>query len=84
MGSHYVVGRIDNLKLLKFQNFFHTQADHAVADPGFPVGGVHPLGGHGPPTWALFGVNVCENERIGSHRGWRARGTPPPPPQIRQ
>ena len=23
----------------------------------------------GPPTWALFGENVCENERIGSHRG---------------
>ena len=35
----------------------------------FPWGGVHPLGGHGPPTWALFGENVCENERIGSHRG---------------
>ena len=30
---------------------------------------MHPLGGHGPPTWALFGENVCENERIGSHRG---------------
>ena len=25
--------------------------------------------GHGPPTWALFSENVCENERIGSHRG---------------
>ena len=52
----------------------------AVADPGFPVGGggVHPLGGVcGPPTWALFGENVCKNERIGSHRG-RAPGTPPP------
>ena len=35
----------------------------SVADPGFPVGG------RGPPTWALFGENVCENERIGSHRG---------------
>ena len=34
-----------------------------VADPGFPVGG------RGPPTWALFGENVCENERIGSHGG---------------
>ena len=30
-------------------------------------GGMHPLGGHGPLTWALFGENVCENERIGSH-----------------
>ena len=26
-------------------------------------------GGHGPPTWALFGENVCKNKRIGSHRG---------------
>ena len=40
-------------------------------------GGVHPLGGRGPPMWALFGENICENERIGSHRGWRAPGTPP-------
>ena len=54
------------------------------ADPGFPVGGgVHPLGGHEPLTWVLFGENVCKNERIGSHR-WHAPGTPAPPPQIRQ
>ena len=44
---------------------------NAVVDPGFPIGG------HGPPTQALFGENVCENERIGSHSGWRAPGTPP-------
>ena len=58
----------------------------AVADPGFPVGGgwgvggwggVHPLGGRGPPTWALFGENVCENERIGSHRGAVRPARPP-------
>ena len=41
-------------------------------------GGVHPLGGHGPPMRVLFSENVCKNERIGSHRGWRAPGTPPP------
>ena len=41
-----------------------------MADPGFPVGqGVHLLEGCGPPTWALFGENVCKNERIGSHGG---------------
>ena len=40
-----------------------------VADPGFPVGGVYPLGGCGPPTQALFTRNVCKNEKIGSHRG---------------
>ena len=34
-----------------------------VADPGFPVGG------RGPPMQALFGKNVCENERIGSWGG---------------
>ena len=40
-----------------------------MADPGFPMGGgVDPLGGHGPQTQALFGENICENERIGSHR----------------
>ena len=41
-----------------------------VADPGFLFGG----GGGanllwGPPTRVLFGENVCENERIGSHSG---------------
>ena len=38
---------------------------HAItgADPGSR------LGGHGPPTQALFGENGCENERIKSHRG---------------
>ena len=47
-----------------------------MADPGFPVGAVDPLGGPGPPMRALFGENVCENERIGSHRGC-ARARPP-------
>ena len=40
-------------------------------------------GGHGPPMWALFGENVCENGRIGCHRGGMHRARPPPP-QIRQ
>ena len=40
-------------------------------------GGVDPLGGHGPPMWVLFGKNVCKNQRIWSHRGGRAPGTPP-------
>ena len=48
-----------------------------MADPGFPMGGMHPLGGHGPLMWALFGENVCKKERIGSHRGGHAPGTPP-------
>ena len=34
------------------------------------VGGRGPvLGGRGPPMQALFGEDVCENERIGSRRG---------------
>ena len=51
-----------------------------MADPGFPVGGggLGPIGGHGPLMQVLFGENVCENERIGSRRGWRAPGMPPP------
>ena len=39
-------------------------------------GGVDPLGGRGPPTWVLFGKNVCENEKIGSHRGACAQHAP--------
>ena len=54
-----------------------------MADPGFPVGGgVHPLEGRGPPMWALFGENVCKNERIGSHGG-RVLGMPAlDPPMV--
>ena len=48
-----------------------TRHIYTVADPGFPIGA------HGPPTWALFGKNVCENKRIGSHKGGHAPGTPP-------
>ena len=58
----------------------------AVADPGFPVwGGRAPVGGgggRGPPTWALFGENVCENERIGSLGGACAGHAPPPDPPM--
>ena len=43
---------------------------YSVADPGFPVGAACTHWGVCEPlTWALFGENVCENERIGSHRG---------------
>ena len=50
---------------------------HAVADPGFPVGGRAPVGGgRGPPTQVRFGENVCKNERIGFHRE-RVPITPP-------
>ena len=51
--------------------------DITVADPGFPVGGRAPVGGRGPPTWALFSENVCKNERIGFHGGGHVPGTPP-------
>ena len=48
-----------------------------VADPGFPVGVRGPIrGGCGSPMRALFGENVCKNERIGSQRGVCARYTP--------
>ena len=61
-----------------------TLATISVADLGFPVeGGVHPLGVCGPLTRVLFGENVCKNERIGSHRGGCAPGTPPLDPPMR-
>ena len=45
---------------------------------------MHPLGGLGPLMWVLFGENICENERIGSHSGGHAPGMPTldPPMQI--
>ena len=50
-----------------------------VADPGFPVGGGRAsIGGRGPLMRVLFSENVCENERIGFHRGWRVPGMPSP------
>ena len=50
-----------------------------VADPGFPGGGHGPVRGRGPPMQALFGKNVCKNERIGSHGGVRPTRPLDPP-----
>ena len=55
---------------------------HAVADPGFPVGGgADLLGGSQPPMHMLFSENVCVNERIGSCWGGAA-GAPLDPPMM--
>ena len=44
------------------------------ADPGFPIGGAPTLGrGCQPPTQALFGENICKNERIWSCWGGGGR-----------
>ena len=58
--------------LLKITSNMSKHDKISDADPGFPLGGLGPIGGgdwgHGPPTQVLLGENVCENERIGSHR----------------
>ena len=35
-------------------------------------------GGRGPPTWALFDKNLCENKELGPVGGTCARHAPPP------
>ena len=45
-----------------------TKTSKTVADPGFPVGGVNPLGAWTPDA-GLFSENVCKNEKIASRRG---------------
>ena len=57
-----------------------SQCLSCVLDPGFPVGGWAPTcWGCQPPMWVLFGGNVCENKRIGSHWGGGG-GTSAAPP----
>ena len=59
-----------------FEEFIHYSGGSRISRRG---GACTRKGrGLGPPTQVLFGENVCENERIGSHKGWRAPGTPPP------
>ena len=60
-----------------------------MADPGFPAGVGDPTrwgggggGGRRTPTQALFGENVCENERIGSHEGGGRQRHPLDPPKA--
>ena len=49
-----------------------------MADPGFPVGGPGPRRrGCGLPRQLCFENFVCQNERIGTLRGARARARPP-------
>ena len=43
-------------------NYSLVPGNMTGADPGFPVGG----GGRQRPTQALFGENICKNERIWS------------------
>ena len=42
-----------------------STSSSSVADPGIPIGGVDPIGGHQPLVQALFGKNVCENGELG-------------------
>ena len=65
-----------HLKLLSSRSLYCNE-DIAVTDvcqtgvdPGFPNWGAWThFRGCGPPTRVLFGKNVCENERMGSHWG---------------
>ena len=63
------------VSLSEIVTVLHSVPNHTIMQwwiQDFSLG----AGGRRPPTWALFGKNVCENERIGSHRG-RAPGTSP-------
>ena len=54
-----------------------------VADPGFPVGGGADLVGGAPtPETTTFEKFVCQNERIWTRRGARARQRPLDPPLM--
>ena len=55
---------------------------HAVADPGFPVGGAPTSWGCRPLTHTLFSKNVCENERNGSCWGGGRAAAPPLDPPM--
>ena len=80
---HYLLGQtLGNMaqNLFITLNSTNSQSDFSilaftpnpVAGPVFPMGGVDPYRGLGPPTQVLFAKNVCKNERIGSCRGERA------------
>ena len=49
----------------------HNLENISAADAGFPVGERRPA------MRALFGKNVCENKRIGSHWGGCTPAAPP-------
>ena len=74
-GLSYIAKMSQDLSIITSRS--PNNMNKPVADAGFPVGGCAPIRGHGPPMWVLFSENVCENERIGSHRGWHAPGTSP-------
>ena len=55
----------------------HQLVHRAVADPGFPVGGVDLVGGRGLPRRLRFEKFVCQNERIWTLGRGRVLATPP-------
>ena len=74
----WVIKRKQNFDVIMDDTFIHsTKEEHmdnlmdlfkVVGKYGLKIS-PYKCQGHGPPTWALFGENVCKNERIGSHRG---------------
>ena len=64
---------------LAISNRFQEYLSHTPCSGGSRISR---RGGRGPPMQVLFSENVCENKRIGSHRGWCAPGTPPLDPPM--
>ena len=84
-GKSHVVQLIKRDMTYFLKNILNADPDQPIvlmtapmADPEFPIRGHAPIGGGGcgPLMWALFSENVCENERIESHRG-HVLGMPP-------
>ena len=58
---------------------FPTIFRSAVVDPGFPVGGHGPRGGHGLPRQLHFEIFLCQTKESGPLRGvhWALTLDPP-------
>ena len=54
--------------MMKKTNVFIDLINTSVADPGFLAGRNGPVSGAWTSDLGAFRQNVCENERIGSHR----------------
>ena len=67
----YQPAQLTKLKFFDIHKQFANCCSNTIYSGGSRIshgGGVDPLGRHRPPMWALFGENVCKNERIGSTR----------------
>ena len=70
--QNFINPKFEKIASFSFLLLLGRKHENNCQDAPMPFSGgsrISRRGERGPPTWVLFGKNVCKNERIGSRRG---------------